>query len=253
MKKIIISLPLLVCAAAVFSQEARFVTTGVIEYEKRVNMFAVLKKNITSVNQLFMQEELVKYQRENPQFKTFNSTLSFSENKTLLVPEAPRQEPYTDLPMVAQNNVVYHDLSANLQVSQKKVFGEIFLLTDSASKIRWKITDEVRDIAGYSCRRANGLILDSIYVVAFYAIEIPVSGGPESFTGLPGMILQVTMPHENITWVAKRVLDRAVPASGINPPQAGKPTNRQNLYNLLSGASKDWGENRDAILKSFLL
>jgi len=30
-----------------------------------------------------------------------------------------------------------------------------------------------------------------INAVAFYTDDIPVSGGPESFNGLPGMILQV--------------------------------------------------------------
>ncbi len=57
-------------------------------------------------------------------------------------------------------------------------------MQDSTRKITWKITDEMREIAGFSCRRANAIMLDSIYVVAFYTDQIPVSGGPESFSGL---------------------------------------------------------------------
>ncbi|MGB8193950.1 MAG: GLPGLI family protein, partial [Chitinophagaceae bacterium] len=205
-------------------------------------------------NELFLKEAFDKYQKDNPQFKVLKSTLSFANNKTLLVPEPPVATTgmFNDLPMIAQNNIVYTDLAVDSQVSQKKVFEQTFLLKDNASNIRWKITDEVREIAGYSCRRANGLIMDSIYVVAFYSNEILVSGGPESFTGLPGMILQVTLPHENVTWVAKRVLDMDVPASGIVPPQNGNTVDRKGLYSFLNNAAKDWGDRREATLKSFL-
>jgi GLPGLI family protein len=48
-------------------------------------------------------------------------------------------------------------------------------------------------IAGFNCRRANAMIMDSIYVVAFYTDEILTTGGPESFSGLPGMILGVAL------------------------------------------------------------
>ncbi len=47
--------------------------------------------------------------------------------------------------------------------------------------------------------------MDSIYVVAFYTDEILTTGGPESFTGLPGMILGIAIPHEHVSWFATKV------------------------------------------------
>ena len=38
---------------------------------------------------------------------------------------------------------------------------------------------------------------DTVYVVAFYTEDIPVSGGPEMFGGLPGMILELTVTGHN--------------------------------------------------------
>ena len=46
------------------------------------------------------------------------------------------------------------------------------------AEIKWKFTDEYRNILGYDCRRVNGIMQDSVYIVAFYTPQIPVSGGP---------------------------------------------------------------------------
>ena len=119
--------------------------------------------------------------------------------------------------------------------------------------ITWKITDETREIAGYQCRRANAIIMDSVYVVAFYTDQIAVSGGPESFTGLPGMILGLALPHDNVTWFATKVTEMLVPEKDLAPPTKGKPVNDKGLSEVLMGAMKDWGEYGQSYLKAFLL
>ncbi len=108
------------------------------------------------------------------------------------------------------------------------------MVKDTLPTIIWKLVDETRDIAGYSCRRANGLIMDSIYVVAFYSEEIRVSSGPESFTGLPGMILGVALPDEHVTWFAKLVTPQLPEISAaIVEPTNGKAVSRSGFKELL--------------------
>ena len=126
-------------------------------------------------------------------------------------------------------------------------------MKDSVRKINWKITTETREIAGYQCRRANALIMDSIYVVAFYTDQIPVSGGPESFGGLPGMILGLALPHENMTWFATKVTDRAVTPKELYIPVKGKPVDNKGLMNVLGKAFKNWGSEAQSNLKAFTL
>ncbi|MGL1507608.1 GLPGLI family protein, partial [Vibrio parahaemolyticus] len=71
----------------------------------------------------------------------------------------------------------------------REVYERTYLVQDSVRQLDWRITDETRDIAGFECRKAVTKICDSVYIVAFYTDQIPVSAGPESFGGLPGMIL----------------------------------------------------------------
>jgi GLPGLI family protein len=253
---IIIVIGLLLINSSSFSQNTHFTTSGVIEYEKTVNMFALLKKQINKDNEAFYQPIYDQYIKNQPQFKKLKSTLNFADNKTLFTPvsdESSSGGVFGNNPLVNQNNTIYTDLQTKTFIEQKSIFEEVFLVKDSTRKIRWKITDETREIAGFACRRANAIVLDSIYVVAFYTDQIPVSGGPESFTGLPGMILGLALPHENVTWFATKVTDIIVDGRVILPPKKGKPTNNQNLFKTLLNATKDWGTNKDAYLKAFLL
>ena len=225
MKTFIITIfNLIACVTLVFGQHVHFTSSGVIEYQKTANMFAIMKR-VYSTDMLggLQQQILDQYQKTNPQFKVTKSKLSFSDNKTLFTPipvTGPVQSFTT--PFAEQINTIYTDFNTSSTVTEKNILDSYVLVKDSLRRIKWKITGETRDIAGYPCRRADGLVLDSVYIVAFYTDKIPVSGGPESLNGLPGMILQAQLKYENITWIATNVTELEVQAGTIVPPKKGK-------------------------------
>lgn len=248
---------LLALTSTVFAQNARFTNQGVIQFEKRVNMYAIFKEQIKRYpNETYYAKYFEEYQKTNPQFKVLKSTLSFNNEQTLFKPieetEASNSFFGNDA-RAQQNNIVLTNTAKGTSIAQKKVYEDLYLVRDSTRKINWKITDEFRNIAGFDCRRANALIMDSIYVVAFYTDQIPVSGGPESFTGLPGMILGVALPYENTTWFATSILDQPVPVESIKAPTKGKPSTNAQLHKILMDALKDWGKSAQDALKAFSL
>lgn len=239
-----------------YAQNARFATQGVIEYEKKINMYALIAEQIKRYpDDSFGPKVFEDYKKNNPQFKVLKSTLTFSKDQTLFTPTAETtvQNNWFSFPIAQQNNTIYTQTANGTSVAQRKIYEETYLVKDSTRKINWKITSEIRNIAGYDCRRANALIMDSIYVVAFYTEEIPVSGGPEGFTGLPGMILGVALPHEHVTWFANSVLDQPVSDDKIKIPVKGKPTDNKKLGDILKEALKDWGKSAQEYLKAFML
>lgn len=155
--------------------------------------------------------------------------------------------------MANLKNVIATDLDTKTSITQKNVYDDLYLVKDSLRKIDWKITDETREIAGYECRRANAIVLDSVYVVAYYTIQIPFSGGPESFTGLPGTILGLALPHENMTWFATKVTEIPVTEKDLAPPVKGKPTNNEELNKTLLEALKNWGKWARKTLQAYSL
>jgi len=244
---------LLLMINSMFAQNVHFTTSGTIEYTKTSNTYAMLEKQITKDNEAFFRQFFDEYKKTNPQFKSLKSTLTFSGTKTLFTPIEPENpgNNFFAMPLADQNNTIYSDLLSKNFVNQKKVFEATFLIKDTTRRIKWKITGETQEIAGYTCRRANGIMMDSIYVVAFFTEKIHVSGGPESFTGLPGMILKVAVPHENIIWVATKVTDMPVAEDAIQQPKKGKPLNTAGLKTTLLNLTKDWGDYGQLYLKGF--
>ncbi len=228
------------------AQNAIFLSQGKIEYERRINQYARMDNDNT-------WSELEK--KTMSQFKTSYFDLLFTHGKTLYKPgreSSDKASPFFG-EQPALDNTVYADLDNEKSVSQKKIFEELFLVQDSLRKIKWKITDETRTIAGFSCRRANALIMDSIYVVAFYTDEILTSGGPEDFSGLPGMILEVALPHEHITWSATKVEAVTVSDAQLTAPAKGKKVDNSTLRETVQHSLKDWGKQGQQYMQLVML
>jgi GLPGLI family protein len=229
-------------------QNSVFISRGKIEFEYKLNIYAQMQEDDNDGWKDYVKKNM-------PQFKTTYFNLSFENNKTLYEPgkDNPENNKLWFGNDVADENIIYSDFDKQQAVSQKKAFEKIFLVRDSVRKIKWKITSETRTIAGFECRRANAVIMDSIYVVAFYTDEIITPGGPESFCGLPGMILGVALPHQHVTWFATRLTTEALKPSDLKAPTKGKVTTNANLKTDLRESLKDWGKWGDKYVRQILL
>lgn len=250
MNKLFLHTVLLLLCSTGQAQHAVFLDKGRIEFEKKQNIHAIL-------DEMWGDEEGQEWKelekKQQPQFKTSYHDLYFSGPVTYYKPgrRVPGENHDNDMP--SENNIIYSDLAARRSISQKEVFDKTFLQQDSIRPIRWKITDETRKIAGFDCRRANAVIMDSVYVVAFYTDAIVTPGGPESFTGLPGMILGLALPHEHITWFATKVLVDEVKPESLQPPVKGKKVTIAELRETISKTLKDWGKWGQSYMKKILL
>jgi len=145
----------------------------------------------------------------------------------------------------ASENVVYTDFTTEMVTAQKQVYEEKFLVKDTMRKMKWKIMDEVRTIADFKCRKAVGVMYDSVYVIAFYTEDIPASGGPEMFGRLPGMIMEVAVPRLHTTWIASKVEFVKPEAKEMTPPKKGKETTQKEMEKTLSTSLQRWGKFAD--------
>lgn len=233
-------------AGKIKAQSTSFLTTGKIEFEKRINTRPLINYELKKSDLLLIEkEQYEKYSLTQPQFRTMESILFFNDEQTLFVPALSTGNPdaLSFHPTIEQRNTIFTDLVKHTTVCQKRIMEDDFLVFAQTAQIKWKITSEVREIAGYSCRRADAVIFDSIYVVAFYTDMILTEGGPESFNGLPGMILGVILPGKHVSWYATKVT--VIPASfSVNDvPNSGKKINLKELSERIerlknNGASK---------------
>ncbi len=153
---------------------------------------------------------------------------------------------------VAEKNVIYTDYATGLVTAQKPVFEETFLISDTLRKIKWKITNDLRNIAGFECRKAFGVMDDSIGIFAFYTDQILISGGPESVQGLPGMILGMGIPRLHTTWFATKV-EVLNDTKALVAPVKGKKVDRKSFINTLNKVAEQWGPRGKAMLLNFII
>lgn len=233
MKKLIVSTIILCICSSSFAQ--KFISSGKIEFERKVNL-----------HKLYDQEgfwgDYIK--KSAPQFLTSYFDFVFKDNKAIYKPGRevldPKANNWKNFP--GSENTVYSDFASAQSSSSKQVFEQLFLIQDSMPKMNWKLTGDTRKIAGFLCRRAETIIMDSVYIVAFYTDEILASGGPESFNGLPGMILGVGIPRMHVTLFATKLELAEVKESEFKVPTKGKKTNVANLKTTLQASLKDWGK-----------
>ncbi|WP_143306399.1 GLPGLI family protein [Chitinophaga vietnamensis] len=235
----------------IYGQQAPAIREGKILYERRVNGYNLMEA-MTKAGGL-TQAKLDAYKHDNPAFNTSRFVLQFKGGQMVYQPDVKGISAPASIDewfsMVAYDNVVCSDLDLRQTVVQKHVFGELFTVADSARQIKWKITSETRKIAGFQCRRANAVMMDSVYVVAFYTNEIVPRGGPESFGGLPGMILGIALPHEHITWFAQEVY--TTPIAGqlkcVIPENKNRIDNKK-FAERLSGITQGWGKMASMVI-----
>lgn len=211
--------------------QTKFISKGRIEFERRTNVWAGLKGSFA--------EQIKKV---TPQYQSYFFNYEFDGNKSIYQPgrESDAKPGFFGSP--ASDNQVYSDYSKGTTVTHKNVFEKSFLIEDSLRHATWKITNDFREIAGFNCRRATTIIMDSVFVVAFYTDEIITPGGPESFNGLPGMILGLVINRLHTTWYATKVEVNIVNVKEITPPQKGKVINNAELLETLKKSLSDWGE-----------
>lgn len=158
---------------------------------------------------------------------------------------------------------LYVGKQAGTYVKRKRFIDETsYVFQDSLPSLKWKIQNETRKIAGWECRKALTVIHDSVYVVAFYCPEIIPQGGPELFTGLPGMILGLAIPRERKTWFATKIELANIDETKIVAPGTKKEKvhNKQELADILFTQLKKTGwwkevtiEKVRAMLTSYFL
>lgn len=73
------------------------------------------------------------------------------------------------------------------------------LIKDSIPDYKWIISEDKKVIKGYNVIKAEGILLDSIKVTAWYTPSINLKDGPSTLTGLPGLILEAEIEtNENL-------------------------------------------------------
>lgn len=90
----------------------------------------------------------------------------------------------------------YLDLNEDIQIQEKSIMGQRFLIKTNPSSAQWKITTEQKEIDGYLCFKAlktekitNSFGTFENEITAWFTPSLPYQFGPKNHNSLPGLIL----------------------------------------------------------------
>lgn len=226
-----------------FPSYAQIFSQGKIIFERKTNVKRQIQTESTNEWMKNMIDKLAAFEVDEFSL-TFNSESSeyrFEKN----IEQKGQSMSFGNM---AGKNTVVTNFNKNENLSQKVIYENTYLLKDRLHQLEWKIEDEMRTIAGYHCRKALTTIDDSVVVVAFYTDEIMVSGGPERFNGLPGMILGLAIPRLYTTWFATSVEIGEHTFQKFEPAKKSKQMGQEEFVEELKKSLKDWGPYASKIL-----
>lgn len=159
---------------------------------------------------------------------------------------------------------VYTQLTEKKRVESRDIFGEKYRVLDTLVSQRWKLGKETKTIKGFVCQKAS--FTDTMRVqrimmgpggpppgenqqptlrtvVAWYAPEIPVPIGPEKYSGLPGLILEVDVNNGENQYTVSEMEWRKPKASELKAPKAGKAVTEKEVREIMMKRMEEMRKN----------
>ncbi len=245
MKKVFFLLMAAMSAGTIMAQ----VKQGTIVYERKINAH----RTITNEQMRAMI----------PEFRISKHILMFSDSISLykLIPEDEAPDPFAGGPGGARimsfnfgsadAGELYKNFTQAKSILSSELGGKNYLIVDSILQQPWKLSNETKQILGYTCLKATRKLTiqvsaprmmvfgggnanpvrdttrpqpREIEVVAWYAQDIISPVGPDSYGQLPGVILQLDSDNGATVFTALEIKKRSRPEI-IERAEKGKNRN----------------------------
>ena len=198
--------------------------------------------NISPERKKLMEERMAKAMQ-----KEF--TLHFNRNESLYEEEVALEKDgqggmrFLSM-MTGGGGSYYRNLKEAAIKQEQNLFGKTFLIVDSLEALDWKLGKETKSIGNYICNKATAqrvfvvaktemidgevsdtIVNDTVEIVAWYSMQIPVSHGPSRYSGLPGLILELNDGQSTI--LCTKVSINTSESAEIESPKDGEKVTRK--------------------------
>lgn len=156
-------------------------------------------------------------------------------------------------------SVYFKNLKEKRFVNKTAIMGKSFLVKDVLPVYDWQLSSETKNIGLYTCFKAtfskdventtativNGELkevkkIETMVTTAWYTMQVPISNGPSTFYGLPGLILEINDGTKTI--VCTEIIINPSEKIKIVAPEKGKIVNQAEFDAISEEKSKEMME-----------
>ena len=201
---------------------------GVVTYNRKTDWISIMSKLPYMTQEEIDRNKLTwGKMRDN---RGSNYQLFFKDNKSLYTLKEEKSE--SGYSWKREKFVLERDHKKKKTNDMIETLGKTFLIEDDMPRYRWKILNEIKEIGGYLCMKAETTDpVKNQVIQAWFTDKIPFYGGPEGFSGLPGLILELNINGGDAIISATQIdLDLAE----VNFPDTGKRKGKETTYEKLN-------------------
>ncbi len=138
-------------------------------------------------------------------------------------------------PWGKEDLIFFRDFNAMKQTNIFEMMNANYVLEDELVFPKWKILNEIKEVAGYLCMKAETRdTLKGQIIHAWFAEKIPTQAGPEMMGGLPGLILGLDINNGATTVEATKIEFEKVSQNLALPKKiSGKKINTKSYQKLI--------------------
>ncbi|NGX83444.1 GLPGLI family protein [Aequorivita sp. KMM 9714] len=190
---------------------------------------------------------------------TFNNKESIYKEEEFLNEASPYMVGFLAAMQSYSTESVYKNLESQRIIEAREFLGKRFLIDDTLPKLEWELVKEAKQIGDYTVFKAvatmkidlndyrmknsinedskEGKIQANVIVTAWYAPQIPVSNGPDEFSGLPGLILELNV--NRTTFLCSKIILNTGNKNIINPPKNGEIVTFEKFESIVADKKKE--------------
>jgi GLPGLI family protein len=235
------------------------VKDGKMIYERKMNMHKD------------MPPEAEQYKAMVPEFTTAKMELLFNATQSLFHPVPSDEEDEMPTPggeggrrmtfrMGGMDAETFRDYDKELIVEGRELGPKKYIIDDTLKPLKWKLEEDTMTIMGHLCHKATTSIAmrsrgprfnpnaDTTQkasppaeqpVVAWYTEDIESAAGPESFYGLPGLILKTDVNNGTIVYTA--ISFQPLGKEPVKAPENGKKVTRAEFRKMMEDQVRSMG------------
>jgi GLPGLI family protein len=263
MKRLLFSLSLLSTCIVAFAQQKE----GTVVFERKINMY----KMIQNEQMRSMMPEF----RTSKHMLIFSDSISVFK----LIPEDEAPDPFDGqggggggmMRMISRfggdGGDLYKNFGQTKSIQTQELGGKTFLIVDTIKPQPWKLSMETKQILGFNCHKATRKVpapvrMMSVFgrgggappttdssksaapkemeVVAWFADALISPVGPENYSQLPGVILELNVDNGATVFTAKEV-KKTVEAKELKEPKKGKVVTQEEYRKLMQQMMSNFG------------
>ena len=216
---------ILIGCLVIFSSATAQKTEGIVTYERKTYWSKIIAR-MTFLSQ--EQKDRAAQTWKNDDESKEKMKLAFNENESLYTYASEQGE--TDDGSYSWRNSelkLYRNFEKDKKTDIVEMLGKTYIIDDSLHTPNWRIGNQIKDIAGYICMNAE--TEDPIKkqkITAWFAQDITVPAGPERYSGLPGVILELNLNNGDVVIEATSVTLKKITPDDLKLPKTkGKKIN----------------------------